>query len=350
MRALQYFGPDDIRWNEVEDPKITAETDAIVRVDTGTICGTDLHILKGHVPTVPIGGVLGHEAVGTVMEVGTSTTNVKVGDRVIVHCVSACGKCRFCKSSLYSQCLHEEGGWVLGNTLGGTQAQALRVPFADNGLTKVPGNLTDEQVLYLSDILCTGYEVGVLNGQVKPGDVVVIVGAGPIGLSTILAAKLFSPAHILAVDLAQARRDLAISFGANSACGPEQAEDRIAELTEGLGADVVIEAVGIPATLELCFKLVRPAGRVSNIGVHGEPVSLPMERLWATQFTLTTGIPHMASIPPLLRAIASGDLDATRFTTHRFPVDNILDAYEVFKDSATSGAVKIVLETEHTRR
>ena len=350
MKGLRYFEANTIAWEDVDDPAITETTDAIVRVDTGTICGTDLHILKGDVPTVPRGGVLGHEAVGTVTDVGSATTGVAPGDRVIVHCVSACGKCRFCKVSQFSQCLDEEGGWVLGNSLGGTQADALRIPFADNGLTKVPDGLSDEQVLYLSDILCTGYEVGVMNGQVKPGDVVVIVGAGPIGLSTILAAKLFSPAHIVAVDLDSGRQDLARAFGATDACSPDQAQALVDELTNGIGADVTIEAVGVPATLQLCCDLVRPAGRVSNIGVHGEPVTLAMENLWATQLTLTTGIPHMSSIPPLLRAIESGDLDATRFTTHRFPVGDIMEAYELFKDSSATGALKIVLETENTTR
>ena len=260
MRAVVYHGPGEKAWEEVPRPAITADTDAIVRVDAVTICGTDLHILKGDVPAVTDGRILGHEAVGTVEEVGAGVKNVTVGDRVLVSCITACGACRFCREGRYGQCLGG-GGWILGHLIDGTQAEYVRVPFADTSTYPVPDGVSDEEVLMLADILPTGYEVGVLNGAVRPGDVVAVVGAGPIGLSAIMGARLFSPAHIVAVDLADARLEAAKRFGADivvQQLGREDALAVVRELTDGLGADVAIEAVGVPATFELCAALVRP--------------------------------------------------------------------------------------------
>ncbi len=271
MKALVYHGPDQRGWDTVDDPTIIDPTDAIVRIDTTTICGTALHTLKGDVPETVPGTILGHEAVGTILEVGASVTTVAKGDRVLLSCVSACGRCRYCKEGRYGQCLGG-GGWIFGHTIDGLQAEYARVPFADNSVYKVPEHLSNEQVLFLADILPTSYEVGVLNGAVAPGDTVAIVGAGPIGLAAILTAKLYTPGRIVAIDLADSRLDGAKRFGADTTIN-NSSEDPIAtvmELTDGLGADVTFEAVGVPQTFELATALVRPGGHVANIGVHGK--------------------------------------------------------------------------------
>jgi alcohol dehydrogenase len=343
MRALIYHGPGEKSWDEVPDPKMEADTDAIVQIDSVTICGTDLHILKGDVPAVTPGRVLGHEAVGTVIERGTGVHSRREGDRVLLSCISACGHCRFCREGRFGQCL-EGGGWIFGHLIDGVQAEYARVPFVDNSTYPVPEGATDEQVLYLSDILPTAYEVGVLAGRVRPGDVVAIVGCGPIGLSALVAASLFSPAAVVAIDSVASRRDLALEFGADRAVAPAEAPDTIGELTGGLGADVTIEAVGVPETFELCTELVRPCGHVANVGVHGKPVSLHLESLWIKDVTITTGLVDTSSIPTLLRLISAGRIDPTRFTTHRFGLDQAMDAYDTFARAGETGALKVFMQ------
>jgi alcohol dehydrogenase len=344
MKALVYHGPGNKAWEDVPRPTLTADTDVIVQVDTTTICGTDLHILKGDVPAMVDGRIIGHEAVGTVAEIGAGVKNVKVGDRVLVSCVSACGRCRFCREARYGQCLGG-GGWILGNTIDGTQAEYVRVPFADNSTYPVPAGVSDEELLMLADILPTGYEVGVLNGQVRPGDVVAVVGAGPIGLSAISGAKLFSPSMVIAIDMAASRLEAAKHFGADVVINNSE-QDPIAavmELTGGLGADVAIEAVGVPATFELAADLVRPVGRIANIGVHGKPVTLHLERLWTRDVTITTGLVDTYSTPTLLKLLVSKQLDAAPFITHRFSFDEFMHAYDVYANAADTGALKVVL-------
>jgi alcohol dehydrogenase len=344
MKALVYHGPGTMAWEDVPRPELAADTDAIVRVDATTICGTDLHILKGDVPAMIDGRIIGHEAVGTVDAIGGAVKNVKVGDRVLVSCVSTCGACRFCREGRYGQCLGG-GGWILGNEIDGTQAEYVRVPFADNSTYPVPAGVSDEELLMLSDILPTGYEVGVLNGQVRPGDVVVVVGAGPIGLSAITGARLFSPSLVVAIDLAATRLDAAKVFGADVVInnGEQDPIAAVRDLTGGLGADVVIEAVGVPATFELAAELVRPVGRVANIGVHGKPVTLHLERLWSRDVTITTGLVDTSSIPTLLKLVASHQIDAQRFVTHHFGFDHFVEAYDVFARANETGALKVVL-------
>jgi len=344
MRALVYDGPGRKQWKEVPDPRLIDETDAIVGVDTTTICGTDLHILKGDVPEVAPGRVLGHEAVGTVEAVGSAVTTVQPGDRVLVSCISACGRCRYCRVGSYGQCLGG-GGWILGHLIDGTQADFVRVPFADTSLYKLPGSLSDEVAVMLSDILPTSYEVGVLNGAVRPADVVAIVGAGPIGLAAILTAKLFSPRRIIAIDLADARLDMAKRMGADEIVNPsrEDAVERIKATTDGLGAGVVIETVGTPETFELCTDLVRPGGHVANIGVHGKPATLHLETLWIKNVTITTGLVDTSSTPTLLSMVSSGALNPQPFATHHFGFDEFEKAYEVFGDAANSHALKVVV-------
>jgi alcohol dehydrogenase len=344
MRALVYHGPGQKAWEEVPDPSLDADTDAIVRVDAVTICGTDLHILKGDVPAVTDGRVLGHEAVGTVEQVGAAVKNVKVGDKVLVSCISACGACRYCREGSYGQCTGG-GGWILGHKVDGTQATHVRVPFADTSTYAAPAGVTDEELLMLADIVPTGYEVGVLNGAVQPGDVVAVVGAGPIGLSAMMGARLFSPAHVVAIDLADSRLEAAKQFGADVTVnnGREDPLAAIADLTGGLGADVAMEAVGVPATFELAAQLIRPGGRVANIGVHGEPATLHLEDLWIRNVTIRTGLVDTYSTPTLLRLISSHQVNAARFVTHHFALDDMIEAYDVFSRAADTGALKVVL-------
>ena len=344
MKALVYHGPGAKAWEDIPRPELAADTDAIVRVDATTICGTDLHILKGDVPAMVDGRIIGHEAVGTVDAIGGAVKNVKVGDRVLVSCISACGACRFCREGRYGQCLGG-GGWILGNEIDGTQAECVRVPFADNSTYPVPAGVSDEELLMLADILPTGYEVGVLNGKVRPGDVVVVVGAGPIGLSAIAGAHLFSPSLIVAIDKATSRLDAAKEFGADVVINNSDGDPvaAVMELTRGLGGDVAIEAVGLPETFELATELVRPAGRIANIGVHGKPATLHLERLWDRDVTITTGLVDAYSTPTLLRLLTSHRIDAKRFITHHFALNDIIDAYDVFSRAGETGALKVVL-------
>jgi alcohol dehydrogenase len=344
MKGLVYHGPGKSAWETVPDRRIEAPTDAIVRIDTSTICGTDLHILKGDVPAVKPGTILGHEAVGTVVEVGSAVSLVEPGDRVLVSCVTSCARCRFCKDGHPGQCTGG-GGWIFGHLIDGLQAEFARVPFADTSVYKVPDALSDEQVLFLADILPTAFEVGVRNGGVQPGDTVAIVGAGPIGLATIMTARLYTPASIIAIDLADSRLEKAREFGADVTInnGREDARERIMELTGGLGVDVAVEAVGVPATFELCTELIRPGGHVANVGVHGHPATLHLETLWIRNVTITTGLVDAVTTPMLLRLVEGGRLDPMPFFTHRFDLDEAEAAYEVFANAATTNALKIVL-------
>lgn len=348
MKALVYHGPGQKSWADVPEPRIIDETDAIVGVELVTICGTDLHILKGDVPAVTAGRILGHEAIGTVEAVGSAVTNVRPGDRVLVSCITSCGRCRYCREGAYGQCLGG-GGWILGHKIDGTQAEFVRVPFADTSTYPVPDGVSDEATLMVADILPTGYEVGVLNGGVRPADVVAVVGAGPIGLSAIAGSRLFSPAHVIAIDLADNRLDSAKQFGADVVVnnGREDAAAVVADLTDGLGADVTIEAVGVPATFELAAALVRPGGHVANIGVHGAPATLHLEELWIKDVTITTGLVDAYSSPTFLRLLQGHQFDAERFVTHHFELDEFERAYETFADAGTTGALKVVAHRAH---
>lgn len=344
MKALVYNGPGSTNWQDVPDPVLLEDTDAIVRVDATTICGTDLHILKGDVPTMIPGRIIGHEAVGTVVEIGTAVQSLAVGDRVLLSCVTACGACRFCREGHLGQCLGG-GGWILGNDIDGTQAEYVRVPFADRSTYPAPPEISDEELLMLADILPTAYEVGVLNSGIRPGDVVVVVGAGPIGLSAITGAQLFSPSLIIVVDLAASRLEAAKVFGADVVINNDH-EDALAavrDLTGGLGADVAIEAVGVPATFELAVDLVRPGGHVANIGVHGAAATLHLERIWDRNLIITTGLVDTYSTPTLLKLVVGRQVDAGRFVTHHFGFHQFDEAYDVFARADDTGALKVVL-------
>ncbi|MCX4555568.1 zinc-dependent alcohol dehydrogenase family protein [Streptomyces phaeochromogenes] len=342
MKALVFHGPGQSAWEDVADPGIQDATDAVVRVDTVTICGTDLHILKGDVPEVRPGTVLGHEAVGEIVEVGSDVRTVRPGDRVLVSCITACGRCRFCREGSYGQC-RGGGGWILGHLINGTQAEYVRVPHADLSTHLLPGSLDSKDAVLLADIFPTAYEVGVLNGRVRPGDTVAVVGAGPIGLAAIATARLYTPEKIIAVDLAPARLDAAKRLGADAVAVADEAESLVADLTEGLGADVVVEAVGVPETFEMCTRMVRPGGHVANVGVHGKSAVLHLEDLWIKNVTITTGLVDTSSTPTLLRMMAGGRLPASSMVTHTFPLEQMEEAYDVFSRAADTGALKVVL-------
>ena len=344
MKALVYHGPGAKAWEDVPDPAIKDASDAIVHVDVTTICGTDLHILKGDTPEVATGRILGHEAVGTVRQVGAGVTTVKPGDRVLVSCISACGRCQYCREGRSGQCTGG-GGWILGYMIDGTQAEYVRVPFADTSTYPLPEGAADEEILMLSDILPTGYEVGVLNGKVRPGDTVAVVGAGPVGLAAITGARLYTPSHIIAIDLADARLEAAIAFGADLTVNNAR-DDAVAfvnGVTGGRGADVAIEAVGVPDSFELCTELVRPGGHVANIGVHGKPATLHLESLWIRDITVTMGLVDAYSTPTLMQLVTARKIDAARFVTHHFKLNEMTEAYDIFQNAAGTGAVKVVM-------
>jgi alcohol dehydrogenase len=345
MKALVYHGPGARTWEEVPDPRLDVDTDVIVGIDAVTICGTDLHILKGDVPEVTDGTILGHEAVGTVEVVGSAVRSVRPGDHVLVSCIAGCGTCRFCREGHYGQC-RNGGGWALGHTIDGVQAEYARVPFGVLSLYPLPQGVSDEAAVMLADILPTSYEVGVLNGGVRPGDTVAIVGAGPIGLAAVMTARLYSPSRIVVIDPAEPRRDAAKSIGADVVLDAElePALEVVRSMTGGLGADVVMEAVGIPATFEMCTELVRPGGRIANIGVHGAPATIHLETLWIKNVTITTGLVDTSTTPTLLRLLADHQIDPTPLVTHRFGLDEFMDAYDVFGRPAETGALKVVLQ------
>jgi alcohol dehydrogenase len=345
MKALVYHGPGEREWEAVPDPEIQAPTDLVMRVDAVTICGTDLHILKGDVPEVAPGTILGHEAVGTVVELADAVTTLAEGDRILASCITSCGRCASCRAGRYGLCTGG-GGWILGHLIDGVQAEYARIPFADTSAYKIPSTLSDEQVLFLADILPTSYEVGVLAGEVKPGDTVAIVGAGPIGLAAVLTANLYTPRRVIVIDPDTTRLARALECGASTAIQVtgEAALERVLELTDGVGVDVAIEAVGVPATFELCTDIVRAGGHVANVGVHGEPATLHLERLWIKDVTITTGLVDTFTTPRLMQLIEMGKLDPSVFTTHRFALSEAMAAYDAFADAGNSGAFKVVLE------
>lgn len=350
MKALVYHGPNQKSWEEVPDPRIIDPTDVIVAVETTTICGTDLHILKGDVPAVTDGRILGHEGVGTITEVGAAVEKLAVGDRVIISCITSCGSCSYCHQGLPAHCLDAEGtsgvGWIFGHLIDGTQAEYVRVPFAENSLHQVPTGVTDEQAVMLSDIMPTGFEIGVRNGRVEPGDVVAVIGAGPVGLSVMMTANLYGASRIIAVDLDQNRLAQALTFGATDSVNNGSAgwKDELMALTEGgLGVDVAIEAVGLPDTFTMATEIVRPGGNVANVGVHGTSVELKLQDLWIKDIAITTGLVSATSTPMLLRLVAHKRLMPEKFASHRFTFDTIMEAYDTFGRAAETKALKVII-------
>ncbi|MBC8954017.1 zinc-dependent alcohol dehydrogenase family protein [Xenorhabdus sp. PB62.4] len=343
MKALVYHGAGKKRWEEKAPPQLIEPTDAIVRIVKTTICGTDLHILKGDVPTVGQGRTLGHEGIGIVESIGESVRNIKVGDKVIISCITVCGSCTYCKRQLYAHC--KDGGWILGHKIDGTQAEKVRIPHADNSLHRLPGGVNEEAALMLSDILPTGLEIGVINGRVQPGQTIALIGAGPVGLSALLASQFYSPAHIIMIDTDDNRLSVARQFGANTVINPtkQNVVETINKLTDGIGVDVAIECVGIPATFKICQDIIAAGGFIANVGVHGKSVDLHLENLWIKNITLTTGLVNTSSTPMLLKSVQSGKIAPEKLVTHHYPLNEIETAYEVFSHAAQEKALKIVL-------
>jgi alcohol dehydrogenase len=346
MKALVYHGPGKRSWEEKPKPTVQKPTDAVVRIAKTTICGTDLHILKGDVPAVTDGRTLGHEGVGVVEEVGSAVSNFKKGDRVLISCITSCGKCAACKKGMYSHCA--DGGWILGHLIDGTQAEYVRIPHADNSLYAVPKGVDEDALVMLSDILPTGFEVGVLNGKVKPGDTVAIVGAGPVGLAALLTAQLYSPAELIMIDLDDNRLEVARKLGATQCVnsGDGKAVEKVRALAGGKGVDVAIEAVGIPATFDVCQDIVAPGGHVANVGVHGKSVTLKLEKLWIHNVTITTGLVDTNTTPMLLKNVAAGRLEPRKLITHDFTLDDVMAAYDTFTNAAKEKALKVILRGE----
>lgn len=345
MKALVFGGAGERSWNTVDDPGIEEPTDVIVKVDMTTICGTDLHILKGDVPAVTEGRVLGHEAVGTVVETGSAVSSLKEGDRVLVPAITSCGSCLPCKQGMAAHCEAVGGiGWIFGHLIDGVQAEFARVPYAETSVHVVPAGVSNEQVIFLADILPTGYEIGVQYGRVKLGDSVAVVGSGPVGLAAMMAATVTGASRIIAVDLEASRLKRAESFGAtHTVVSGEDAEQQILELTDGHGVDVAMEAVGLPATFDLCTRIVRPGGTVANIGVHGAPTTLHLEELWIKNITITTGLVSGSTIPTLLQLVRHGRIEPEKLGTHHFKLDEIMQAYDVFAAAGENDALKVVL-------
>ena len=346
MKALVYHGPGKKTWEEKPPPIIIEQTDAIIKIYKTTICGTDLHIMKGDVPEVTDGRILGHEGVGIVEETGSAVTGFKKGDRVLISCITSCGKCEYCKKGMYSHC--EKGGWILGHLIDGTQAEFVRIPFADNSLYHIPANADEEALVMLSDILPTAFECGVLNGQVKPGDTVAIVGAGPIGLAVLITAQFYTPAEIFMIDIDDNRLQVAKTLGATQIINSnnEKPYEKIMSLTEKKGVDVAIEAVGVPATFELCESIIAPGGHIANVGVHGKSVSLHLETLWSKNITITTRLVDTITTPMLLKTVSSKKLNPAKLITHHFALKDIVKAYDTFQNAAAEKTLKVILTNE----
>lgn len=345
MKALVYHGPGEKAWEEKEKPSVVAPTDAVIRVQKATICGTDLHIMKGDVPTVVDGRTLGHEGMGVVEEVGSAVKNFKPGDRVLISCITSCGKCEYCKKAMYSHC--EDGGWLLGHLIDGVQAEYVRIPHADNSLYAIPEGVDEEAMVMLSDIFPTGFEIGVLNGSVKPGDIVAIAGSGPIGLAALLTAQFYSPARIIMIDTDANRLEVAKRFGATDTLDPSR-DDIAAWIKENTkdGVDVAIEAVGIPATFDTCQSILRPGGTMAVVGVHGKSVDFQVQKLWIQNITLRTGLVNTNTTALLLKTVLAKKLDPSQLITHRFSLNDIEQAYETFGHAADEKALKVILSAE----
>jgi alcohol dehydrogenase len=344
MKALVYNGPGKFALQMCPMPTLQEPGDAIVRMSKTTICGTDLHILKGDVPSCEPGRILGHEGVGVVHEIGSGVSTLKPGDHVLVSCISSCGQCEYCRRGMYSHC--KTGGWILGNRIDGTQAEYVRTPHAQTSLYRIPPGLDEAALVMLSDILPTGFECGVLNGKVAPGSTVAIVGAGPIGLAALLTAQFYSPSQIIMIDMDANRLACAKRFGATACIDPRTGDvaDAVMKLTDGAGVDCAVEAVGVPATFELCQQLVAPGGVIANVGVHGVPASIFLDKLWDRNVTITTRLVDTVSTPMLLKTVCAGRIDPGRLITHRFAFEEMAKAYETFSHAADTHALKVIIE------
>ena len=344
MKALVYQGPGSISVEERPRPRVEQPNEAVVKMVKTTICGTDLHILKGDVPTCTPGRILGHEGIGVIEEVGSGVSQFKNGDRVIISCITSCGKCEYCKKGMYSHCA--SGGWILGHTIDGTQAEYVRIPHADTSLYHLPAEQDEESYVMLSDIFPTGFECGVINSSVKPGDSLAIVGAGPVGLAALLTAQFYSPARIISIDLDDNRLAVARKFGAtetvNASSGDAVA--RVLALTGGRGVDCAIEAVGVPATFAIAEGIITAGGTVAVLGVHGVKVDFHLEKLWCHNITLRTRLVDTVTTPMLLKTVGARKIEPGRLITHHFKFGQILDAYQTFGSAAQNQALKVIID------
>lgn len=347
MKALVYQGPGKKALEDRPMPEIKASTDAIVKILKTTICGTDLHILKGDVPSCEPGRILGHEGMGVVEKIGAGVTEIKPGDHVLISCITSCAKCENCRKGMYSHCA--TGGWILGHKIDGTQAEYVRIPHADTSLYKIPAGVDEEAVVMLSDILPTGFECGVLNGKIKPGDTVAIVGAGPIGLAALLTAQFYSPSRIIMIDIDDNRLEVAKRLGATTVINNKdgKAVGKVMLITEQRGVDCAMEAVGVPSTFELCEEIIAPGGVIANIGVHGVKADLHLEKLWDRNISITTRLVDTVSTPMLLKTVEAKKIDPKQLITHRFTLDKIMDAYETFGKAADTKALKVIISPAH---
>lgn len=344
MKALVYHGPGRRSYEAKPMPIIKDPTDAIVRITKTTICGTDLHIMKGDLPTVMDGRILGHEGAGIIEQIGGNVSNFHIGEHVLISCISSCGRCANCKKGMYSHC-ENGGGWILGNLIDGTQAEYVRIPFADNSLYLIPAEADEEALVMLSDVLPTGFECGVLNGRIKPGDTVAIIGAGPIGLAVLLTAQFYSPAAVIMVDNDDNRLEVARKFGATQVIHNDlgNAAEKIMALTNNRGVDVAVEAIGIPSSFDICQAIVTAGGHIANVGVHGKPVQLNLDKLWSQNITLTTRLVDTVTTPMLIKTVLSGKLQAKQLITHHFTLDEVMEAYDTFGNAMKEEALKVII-------
>lgn len=346
MKALVYYDVGKKIWEEKKIPEIQTSTDVIVRILKTTICGTDLHIMKGNVATVTKGRILGHEGVGVIEKIGSSVTNFLEGDTVLISCITSCGKCYFCKKGFLGHCA--DGGWILGNTIDGCQAEYVLIPHADNSLYHVPKNVDIESLVMLSDILPTGLEVGVMEGKVQFGSIIAIVGAGPVGLAALLTSQLYSPDEMIMIDLDDNRLEISKSLGATQVINNKDgtAVEQIMQMTRGKGVDVAIEAIGTPSGWYMCEDMVSAGGNIAMLGVHGKSVTLHLERMWKKNFTLTAGLVHTTTIPMLMKAVQSGKINPKKLISHHFKLSEMERAYDVFGNAAHHKALKVMMTNE----
>ncbi|KAJ5328697.1 hypothetical protein N7452_009087 [Penicillium brevicompactum] len=346
MKAIVYTGGSDISIEVHPKPVILEATDAIVRVLHTTICGTDLHILQGHVPTCTPGRILGHEGVGVIETLGADVTNFTVGQVVVISCITSCGACYYCDRKMPSQC--ETGGWILGNKIDGTQAEYVRIPHASFSLHVLPKSIDQKVAVTLSDTVPTSYECGILNGSIQPGSTVAIIGTGPIGLMILqMAKKLYSPSMTAVIGRGHSRLNTATSMGADHAFsvldGQEVAISSALSATKERGFDVVIEAVGTPESFELSQALVGPGGTIASLGVFGQSCELHLEKLWNRNICLRTRLIDAVSTPDLLKMVETGGIEPQFLISHKFTFDEIQKAYEAFEAPSKHGTLKVVL-------
>lgn len=345
MKAFVYHGPEKMSLDQVPKPTIIKPTDAIVKVTTSTICGTDKHIRHGGMPEVEPGRIIGHEFCGIVEEVGSSVNKFKKGDKVAVSCVTQCMDCYYCRRGMYSQCT--TGSWIYGYMIDGCQADYVRVPYADSGMYIIPDSLTDEDVLFVGDILSTGY-FGAENGNIQPGDTVAVFGSGPVGMCAMATARLWGPARIVAVDIDDSRLEFAKKNGwADYGLNPQKVDvvQALKDMTGGRGADVTIEANGFEPTFKGAIDGVRAGGTVSLIGVFEKPQVVEMNKLWIKNIAIKMGLVNANRISELIDLIKEGKLNMKPLITHTLPLSQVAEGYDIFEERRDN-AIKVVLKDD----